>query len=182
MKNENSMIGGLSNFVWGVATSSYQVEGGITNNDWDFFTRCEAIRKRIFTITKPSLFYGGIRQVALEPAGEAARSWEPHYYTLDFSNSRQLGMNAFRISIEWARIEPEKGQWNQEAVDHYKQMIITMQDNHLKPIISLNHVTLPLWVLTPPATSFLSRLWLSCYNYRYLRTTREKEGQHFCYY
>ena len=138
------MIDTLSSFIWGAATSSYQVEGGIMNNDWDFFTRSEAIRKRIFIITKSSLLYRGIRQVTLKPAGEAVQSWEPHYYTQDFNNSRQLGLNAFRISLEWARMEPEKGQWNQEAINNYKQMIITMQDNHLKPIISLNHVTLPL--------------------------------------
>jgi beta-glucosidase/6-phospho-beta-glucosidase/beta-galactosidase len=41
-------------FLWGVSTSSYQVEGDITNNDWDFFTRSLQISKRISTITKPS--------------------------------------------------------------------------------------------------------------------------------
>ena len=61
-------------------------------------------------------------------------------------------MNCFRISLEWARIEPERGRWNQEAVDHYKVMIKHMQEEKgLKPIITLNHLTLPLWVLTPPS-------------------------------
>jgi beta-glucosidase len=151
------MMENLSSFLWGAATSSYQVEGGSTNNDWDFFTRSEAIKERVFKITKPSIFYRAIRQLALEPAGDAVKCWEPEYYTQDFQNAYSLGMNAFRISIEWARIEPEKGQWNQDAINHYKQMIISMKDNHLKPIISLNHVTLPLWVLTPP-TSFKKRV------------------------
>ncbi|MGH9993896.1 MAG: family 1 glycosylhydrolase, partial [Nitrososphaeraceae archaeon] len=53
-------------FLWGVSTSSYQVEGDITNNDWDFFTRSLQIRKRISTITKPSIFYKGGTQVDLQ--------------------------------------------------------------------------------------------------------------------
>jgi len=47
-----------SNFLWGASTSSYQVEGGISNNDWDFFARNEKIKKRISKITTPIL--GGI--------------------------------------------------------------------------------------------------------------------------
>ena len=46
-------------FLWGVSTSSYQVEGDIINNDWDFFTRSQHISKRISTISKPSIFYKG---------------------------------------------------------------------------------------------------------------------------
>jgi len=42
-------------FLWGASTSSYQVEGGITNNDWDFFTRSDSIKKRIASLTKPNL-------------------------------------------------------------------------------------------------------------------------------
>lgn len=151
------MMERLASFLWGAATSSYQVEGGSVNNDWDFFTRSEAIKDRVFKITKPSIFYRGIRQVALEPAGDAVKCWEPEYYTQDFQNAHRLGMNTFRISIEWARVEPEKDQWNQDAINHYKQMIISMKDSHLRPIVSLNHVTLPLWVLTPPA-SFKKRV------------------------
>ena len=63
-------------FLWGVSTSSYQVEGDITNNDWDFFTRSQQISKRISTITKPSIFYKGSPQVDLQPAGDAAKFWE----------------------------------------------------------------------------------------------------------
>jgi hypothetical protein len=44
-------------FLWGAATASYQVEGGITNNDWDFYTRSKAIKNRISTLTTSSIFY-----------------------------------------------------------------------------------------------------------------------------
>jgi beta-glucosidase len=128
------------------------VEGGITNNDWDYFTRSEEIRNRISRLTTPSIFYKGGHQVKLQPAEDAVRFWDPKYYERDFELARSLGLNTFRISIEWARIEPEMGQWNQRAIDHYKEMITAMIGRGLKPVISLHHATLPLWVLTPPST------------------------------
>jgi beta-glucosidase len=139
-------------FLWGVSTASYQVEGGINNNDWDYFTRSEEIRNRISRLTTPSIFYKGGHKVVLQPAGDAVKFWDPKYYEKNFELTRSLGLNTFRISIEWARVEPEKGQWHQEAIDHYKEMIRAMGERGLMPVISLNHVTLPLWVLTPPTT------------------------------
>jgi beta-glucosidase/6-phospho-beta-glucosidase/beta-galactosidase len=87
-------------FLWGVSTSSYQVEGEISNNDWDYFTRSHAIKKRISYLTKPSIFYKGRTQIHLQPAGEAVKFWEPKYYENDFQLAKSIGMNAFRISLE----------------------------------------------------------------------------------
>ena len=144
-------------FLWGVSTSSYQVEGGITNNDWDFFTRSQQINKRISNISKPSIFYKGSPQVDLQPAGDAAKFWHTRYYERDFDLARSLGLNAFRMSIEWARIEPKKDQWDQVAIDHYREMLLAMRERNLIPLVSLHHATLPLWVLTPPQ-EFLRRM------------------------
>jgi beta-glucosidase len=139
-------------FLWGVSTASYQVEGGITNNDWDYFARSEEIRNRILRLTTPSIFYKGGHQVVLQPAEDAVKFWDPEYYEKDFDLARSLGLNTFRISIEWARIEPKRGQWDQKAIDHYREMITAMVERGLRPVISLHHATLPLWVLTPPST------------------------------
>jgi beta-glucosidase len=139
-------------FLWGVATSSYQVEGGISNNDWDYFTRSDSIKKRISSLTKPSIFYKGRNQIHLQPAGEAVKFWEPKYYESDFRLAKSIGMNAFRISLEWSRIQPKKDQWNQQVIHHYKKMLRSMRDTGLTPIVTLNHFTLPLWVLTPPTS------------------------------
>jgi beta-glucosidase len=95
--------------------------------------------------------YKDSTQVHLQPAGDAAKAWDPIYYLNDFELASKLGMNAFRIGIEWARIEPEKNEWNQVAIDHYKQMVRSMTEGGLTPVITLNHLTLPLWVLTPPS-------------------------------
>ena len=64
---------------------------------------------------------------------------------------KQMGMNSLRIGIEWSRVEPENNQWNTDAIQHYKQMIGAMKLRGITPIITLNHFTLPLWVLTPPS-------------------------------
>jgi beta-glucosidase len=139
-----------SKFMWGVATSAYQTEGGINNNDWCYFTASDSIKKRISTLTKPSIFYKDIRHLQLQPAGDAVRFWESKYYLKDFDDAKKLGLNSFRISLEWARIEPERNQWDQDAIENYRQMLVSMRDKGLEPIVTLNHLTLPLWVLTPP--------------------------------
>jgi beta-glucosidase len=137
-------------FMWGVATSSYQTEGGITNNDWNYFTTSDSIRKRISYLTTPSILYKDIRHLQLQPAGDAVRFWESKYYQKDFENAKNIGLNCFRISLEWARIEPERNQWDQEVLDNYRRMLLCMREKGLEPIVTLNHLTLPLWVLTPP--------------------------------
>ena len=111
----------------------------------------ESIKKRITSLTKPSIFYKGVAQVELHPADDAVKAWDPYYYLKDFDLASKLGMNTLRIGIEWARIEPEKGVWDQNAMDHYKQMISSMRNKSLIPVITLNHLTLPTWILTPPS-------------------------------
>ena len=54
-----------------------------------------------------------------------------------------MGLNSFRISIEWARIEPERKQWDQEVLDNYRRMLLSMREKGLEPIVTLNHLTLP---------------------------------------
>jgi beta-glucosidase len=149
-------------FLWGTSTSSYQVEGGITNNDWNYFTSDKSTRQRIYNITKPSIFYkGNIHRINLRNAGNACKVWEKDYYLQDFDLAKSLGMNAFKISLEWARIEPKRDVWNKDALSHYREMIKAMKSRGLNPIIALNHLTLPEWVLTPPK-NFKKRFYQYC--------------------
>jgi beta-glucosidase len=137
-------------FLWGAATSSYQTEGEISNNDWHYFTTSNPIQKRISNLTRPSIFHKDIRHLKLQDAGDAVRFWERNYYLADFKNAKNLGLNSFRISLEWARIEPQRNQWDQDAIDNYRQILSAMRDKGLEPIVTLHHLTLPLWALTPP--------------------------------
>lgn len=96
----------------------------------------------------------------MSPAGIADNVWEPAVYQHDFDNARMLGLNALRISIEWARIEPTRPtkepngsythSWDdgpQGAIQHYSDMVDAMIKRGLTPVITLNHFTLPLWAL-----------------------------------
>jgi beta-glucosidase len=137
-------------FFWGAVTSPYEVEGGITNNDWAYFTTNKTIIERVANLTENPNIGLGLGPIHLHPAGNAIKEWEPAYYLADFDRAKSTGMNSFIIGIEWARIEPFKGQYDQDAINHYKEMIAALRERGLTPLITINHFTLPEWVLTPP--------------------------------
>jgi beta-glucosidase len=142
---------GPTPFLWGVATSSYQVEGGIDCsdpnlpcNDYDYFNRDQTIHDTVeFNSGKvgPTL--------DLAPAGIADNAWDPATYKRDFDNAAMLGLNSFRFSLEWGRIEPQQDVWNETAIQHYVDMVDAMRARGLQPVVTLNHFTLPIWVLKP---------------------------------
>ena len=107
-------------FFWGSATSSYQIEGEI-KNDWS-----EAAN-------------GG--KVPL--AGKACDSY--NRYEEDFDVAKELGQNANRLSIEWARIEPKEGEFNEAEIEHYRKVIDALLDRGIEPFVTLWHFTLPVW-------------------------------------
>lgn len=109
------------NFYWGAATASYQVEGGIENCDWA----------------------AAARRGQVPVCGRAA----DHYnlFESDFDIAKELGHNCHRISIEWARIEPEEGQFNEEAIEHYREVLAALRVRRIKPFVTLWHFTLPEW-------------------------------------
>lgn len=108
-------------FYWGAATSAFQVEGGIKNMDWE-----------------ESAAEGLVPQI-----GQAADHY--HRYEEDFDIAKSLGHTAHRFSIEWARIEPEEGQFDHEAVEHYRKVLRALRVREIEPFITLWHFTLPLW-------------------------------------
>lgn len=77
-----------------------------------------------------------------------------------FELARRLDMNAFRISLEWSRIEPQKDRWDGDTLLNYRNMLLFMHQKRLNPIVTLNHFTLPLWILTPPSPSVLRNMAL----------------------
>lgn len=108
-------------FYWGASTASYQVEGGIENTDW-----AEAARDG-----------------RVPPAGRLADHY--HRYEADFDIAKELGHNAHRLSIEWARIEPVPGQFDEAALKHYRQVIVALKQRGIEPFVTLWHFTLPDW-------------------------------------
>lgn len=125
MEHHHSCLMFPQNFMWGAATSSHQVEGGNTKNDWWAW---EQIPGKINDGTK---------------SGKAV----DHYnlYEKDFDLAKKLGHNVHRLSIEWSRIEPVQGQWDDQEIEHYKNVLQALKDREIKTMLTLYHFTLPKW-------------------------------------
>lgn len=111
-------------FLWGAATAGHQVEGNDTASDTWFLANI-----------KPTVF--------AEPAGDAANSFVRWADDLDLC--RAMGLNAYRFSVEWSRIEPEKGMVSPAMLDLYRRMIEGCHARGLAPVVTLNHFTSPRW-------------------------------------
>ena len=111
-------------FVWGTATAAHQVEGNNTNSD---FWLLEHAPDTIFA----------------EPSGDACDHF--HRYPEDIRLMAQLGLTAYRFSIEWARIEPEEGMFSIAALDHYRRMLASCHENGIQPCVTYQHFTSPRW-------------------------------------
>jgi beta-glucosidase len=109
-------------FLWGAATASHQVEGGNRHNDWW------------------ELEQGGRLP---HMSGEACRHYE--LYEADFDLAQALAHNAHRLSIEWSRIEPRPGVWNDAELEHYAAVLAALRTRGIEPIVTLHHFTNPAW-------------------------------------
>jgi beta-glucosidase len=111
-------------FLWGVATSGHQTEGGNSNSDTWF---AENVTPTVFR--EPS-----------GPACDGFRRWRE-----DVVLVAGMGLNAYRFSLEWARIEPSPGEFDDDAIAHYKAIIDRCRELGLAPIVTYNHFTCPHW-------------------------------------
>ena len=111
-------------FIWGAATAGHQIEGNNVNSDvW------------LLEQVKPTVFS--------EPSADADNSFE--LWPVDLALASSLGLNAYRFSLEWARIEPEEGQFSIAMLDHYQRIIEGCRARGLRPMVTYNHYTAPLW-------------------------------------
>lgn len=111
-------------FLWGAATSAHQTEGNNLNNDW-------------WKLEQDTAEY-------IQASGDAVDSY--HRYGEDMSLLAEAGFNAYRFSIEWARIEPAPGQFSRAELAHYRRMIDTALRLGLTPVVTLHHFTHPRWL------------------------------------
>ncbi len=129
------------NFLWGVAVSAFQTEMGNregTNNDpnsdWWLWTHFN-VENNTGRVSK-DLPENGPNMYDL--------------YEMDFDNAKSLGLNAFRLSIEWSRIFPDdSGIPVAKEVAHYHQVFQALRERGLKPLVTLHHFTTPLWLHDP---------------------------------
>lgn len=136
------------NFYWGAATSSHQVEGG-NINDWSEWEKENTSRLaneaknywQKWQQEKFSEMFDSRNYIS----GKAC----DHYngYKEDFNIAKSLGHNAHRFSIEWSRIEPEEGKFNEKEIEHYRKVILALRERGIEPFVTLWHWPLPLWLL-----------------------------------
>ncbi|MCB0284556.1 MAG: family 1 glycosylhydrolase [Calditrichaeota bacterium] len=115
-----------NNFLWGAATSAFQSEGHIKNDmlEWE---------KK-----------GHFRKNGKDPVyGNASDHW--HHWREDFDLLAEYGLNAYRFSVEWARIVPEPGKIDEKALDQYKQMVDYLLKKNITPMLTFHHFTHPSW-------------------------------------
>lgn len=118
-----------NDFVWGTATSSYQIEGGGLD-----YGRGECIWHR-FSHTEGKVRNGDTGDIACDHI---------HRYKEDVGLMQQLGLDAYRFSTAWARVLPEgKGAVNQQGIDFYDKLINTLLEANLTPYLTLYHWDLP---------------------------------------
>jgi len=113
-------------FLWGAATAAHQVEGNNIN--------CESwVLEHL-----PGTIYA-------EPSGDACDHY--HRYPEDIALLSALGFNAYRFSVEWARIEPEEGKYSWAALEHYRRMLAACHEHGLQPVVTYHHFTTPRWLM-----------------------------------
>ncbi len=111
-------------FLWGTASSSYQCEGSNTNSQWYRWEQQGHI-------------------LTGESCASADNWWEDA--ESDFNLAEQMENNALRLSLEWSRIEPDEGQWDNAAIERYRTMLSDLHQRHMTPIVTLHHFSEPLW-------------------------------------
>lgn len=112
-------------FLWGTAGAAYQIEGGNVASDlW------------VLEHVTPSIFR--------TPSGDACDAY--HRMEEDIALAAALGFNSHRFSIEWSRIEPERGQISQAGIAYYRRVLEACRRHGLAAVVTFSHFTVPRWV------------------------------------
>jgi beta-glucosidase len=114
-------------FLWGTATSAHQVEGNNINNDWWLWEQ-----------GKDHILDGSTSTRACEWWSNAEA---------DFDRAQEMGTNAHRLSVEWSRIEPEPGAFDQSAIERYREMLEGLHNRGIEPMVTLHHFANPVWLV-----------------------------------
>lgn len=114
-------------FLIGTATAAHQVEG---NNIYSDFWAMEQMKHSMFA----------------EPSKDAVDHY--HHYEEDIRLMAESGLNAYRFSIEWARIQPTEEEWNETEIDHYRKVLLCCHENGITPIVTMHHFSSPKWLIS----------------------------------
>jgi beta-glucosidase len=135
-------------FLWGASTASHQVEGG-THNQWTVWELAHAseLARTAKQRLAASPIWDDIKHEAQSPQNYVSGRGVEHYkrYESDFDLVSQLSLNAFRFGVEWSRLEPEEGKWDEAEVAHYRNYIAALKKRGIEPFLNIWHWTVPTW-------------------------------------
>lgn len=113
-------------FLVGAATAAHQVEGNNIHSDYWAMEHMK---------------YGNFNEPSLDAVDHYNR------YEEDIKMVAEAGLNAYRFSIEWARIEPEQGVYDENEIEHYRKVLTCCRENGVEPIVTMMHFTSPKWLI-----------------------------------
>lgn len=113
-------------FFIGAATAAHQVEGNNIHSD-----------------------YWAMEHMKYTSFNEPSLTAVDHYnrYEEDIRLMAAAGLNTYRFSIEWARIEPEQGKFDEKEIEHYKKVLLCCRENGIEPVVTMMHFTSPCWLI-----------------------------------
>jgi len=114
-------------FKWGCATSPYQTEGDNPNSDWWAWEQGEG-------------------HIADAQKSGRACAWWGDGFLADLDWMTRLNNNTHRCGVEWSRIEPKEGVFDDAAIDRYRFMLKAMRERGLAPMLTLHHFSNPIWI------------------------------------
>lgn len=114
-------------FMLGAATAAHQVEGNNRNSDYWYMEHMVNTRFE-------------------EPSNLAANHYER--FDEDIAYLKAANLNAYRFSIEWARIEPQKGTYDLHEIEHYATVLKCCIKHGITPIVTMHHFSSPKWLIT----------------------------------
>jgi beta-glucosidase len=164
------------NFFWGASTASHQVEGG-NHNQWSVWELAVAKEQARTAHQRLSWLpvWHDIKEQAENPDNYVSGAGVEHYkrYQEDFKLLKELNLNSFRFGIEWSRIEPKEGQWDEKEIEHYRNYIAELRKQKIEPFLNIWHWTLPVWFAEKGGFRHKANL-------KYFDRFVEKVGQEFC--
>lgn len=168
-------------FLWGASISTHQVEGGSHNqwSRWELETAQVKVAQAPYTYQHLPI-WNDIQKQATTPSNYVSGKATDHFnrYEADFDIAKKLHFNAVRTGIEWSRIEPEEGKFNQKAIDHYRAYLQALKKREITPVITLWHWTFPDWFAKKGG---FARRGNSKYFLRYVEKITSELGEHFEY-
>lgn len=135
-------------FFWGASTAAHQVEGGLSN-DWAVWELAHAKELAQTAHQRWAWLpaWHDIKHQVENPNNYVSGKGVEHFkrFREDFELLSKLNLNAFRFGIEWARLEPEEGEWDEAAVEHYRCYIKELRKRGIEPFLNIWHWTMPTW-------------------------------------